>query len=65
MEIPKEALKSIIEKDPNLIDELSTKMAQRQKSNKSVSEKHKKLSAKEIFNYYKSEFDKKIKSFFS
>ena len=65
MEIPKEALKSIIEKDPNLIDELSTKMAQRQKSNKNVSEKHKKLSAKEIFNYYKSEFDKKIKSFFS
>lgn len=65
MEIPREALKSIIEKDPNLIDELSSTMARRQESNKNISEKHKKLSPKEIFDYYKSEFDKKIKSFFS
>ncbi|MBJ48255.1 MAG: hypothetical protein CMG59_03660 [Candidatus Marinimicrobia bacterium] len=65
MEIPREALKSIIEKDPNLIDELSSTMARRQESNKNISEKNKKLSPKEIFDYYKSEFDKKIKKFFS
>lgn len=65
MEIPREALKSIIEKDPNLIDGLSSTMARRQESNKNISEKNKKLSPKEIFDYYKSEFDKKIKKFFS
>jgi len=65
MEISKEALKSILEKDPELIDELASIMAKRQESNKEIDEQHKKLSTKEIFEYYKSEFNKKIKAFFN
>ena len=65
IEISKEALKSILEKDPELIDELASIMASRQESNKEIHEKHKKLSTKEIFEYYKSEFNKKIKAFFN
>ena len=65
IEISKEALKSILEKDPNLIDGLASIMAKRQESNKEIHEKHKKLSTKEIFEYYKSEFNKKIQAFFN
>tara|TARA_B110000116_G_scaffold267696_1_gene280427 strand:- start:2481 stop:4016 length:1536 start_codon:yes stop_codon:yes gene_type:complete len=65
MEISKEALKSILEKDPELIDELASIMAKRQEANKEIDDKYKKLSTKEIFEYYKSEFNKKIKAFFN
>ncbi len=65
MEISKDALKSIIEKKPELIDDLSLIMAERQKANKTLNEKHKKLSAKEIIDHYKAEFSKKIKAFFN
>ena len=64
IEIPKDALKSIIEKNPELIDDLALIMAERQKTNKEVKDQHKKLSPKEIIEYYKAEFNKKIKAFF-
>lgn len=65
IEVSKSALKNILEKEPDLIDELASIMAKRQESNKEIDDKHKKLSTKEIFEYYKSEFNKKIKAFFN
>ncbi len=64
IEIPKEALKSIIEKNPKLVDDLALIMAERQKANKELKDQNKKLSPKEIIEYYKAEFNKKIKAFF-
>ena len=65
IEISKEALKSILDKEPELIDELATIMAKRQETNQEINKKHEKLSTKEIFEYYKAEFNKKINAFFS
>ena len=65
IEIPKEALKSIIEKNSELIENLASIMAERQKSNQEINEQHKKLTAKEIFEHYKEQFSKKIKAFFN
>jgi len=39
-------------------------MAERQKANKELKDQNKKLSPKEIIEYYKAEFNKKIKAFF-
>ena len=65
IEVPKDALKSIIEKDINIIDDLASIMAERQKTNKEISETHKEMTAKEILAHYKEEFNKKIKAFFN
>ena len=63
IEISKEALKIIIDKNSDLINDLASVMAERQKSNQEINEKHKELSAKEIFELYRNKFNEKIKSF--
>ena len=65
IEISKDALKIIIDKNSNLIEELAIVMAERQQSNQELNEKHKELSAKEIFDLYKNKFNEKIKTFFN
>ena len=40
-------------------------MAERQQSNQELNDKHKELSAKEIFDLYKNKFNEKIKLFFN
>ena len=64
LEISKNALQNIIENNPSLIDNLALIMAEREQSNKKINDDNKKLSAKEIIDYYKAEFNKKIRSFF-
>ena len=65
LEISKEALQDIIDKNPSLIDNLALIMAEREQNNKEISADNEKLSAKEIIDYYKAEFNRKIKSFFN
>ena len=65
LEISKDALQNIIEKNPSLIDNLALIMAEREQNNKEINKDNKKLSAKEIIDYYKTEFNRKIKSFFN
>ena len=65
LEISKEALQDIIDKNPSLIDNLALIMAEREQNNKKINDDNKKLSAKEIIDYYKAEFNRKIKSFFN
>ena len=65
IEISKDVLKIIIDKNSNLIEELAIVMAERQQSNQELNEKHKELSAKEIFDLYKNKFNEKIKTFFN
>ncbi len=65
IKIPKDALKSIIDKNSNIIDSLASIMAERQKLNEEVNEKHKKMTPKEIFDYYKDQFRDRIKVFFN
>ncbi len=65
LEISKEALQDIIDKNPSLIDNLALIMAEREQNNKEINADNEKLSAKEIIDYYKAEFNRKIKSFFS
>ena len=65
LEISKNALQNIIENNPSLIDDLALIMAEREQSNKKINDDNKKLSAKEIIDYYKAEFNRKIKSFFN
>ncbi len=65
LEISKDALKIIIDKNSDLIDELASVMAERQQSNQELNDKHKELSAKEIFDLYKNKFNEKIKLFFN
>ena len=64
LEISKNSLKNIIENNPSLIDNLALIMAEREQNNKEINENNKKLSPKEIIEYYKAEFNRKIKSFF-
>ena len=65
IEISKKSFQSIIDNNPKLIDNLALIMAEREKSNKEINDSNKKLSAKEILEYYKAEFNKKIKAFFN
>ena len=65
LEISKNALNNVIEENPTIIDDLALIMAEREKDNKKIDDVNKKLSAKEIIDYYRDEFNKKIKSFFN
>ena len=65
LEISKNALQNIIESNPSIIDNLALIMAEREQNNKKINDDNKKLSAKEIIDYYKAEFNRKIKSFFN
>ena len=65
IEISKGALKIIIDRNSELINELASVMAERQKSNQELSKKHEELSAKEIFELYRKKFNEKIKTFFN
>ena len=65
LEISKNALNDVIQNNPTIIDDLALIMAEREKNNKEIDDDNKKMSAKEIIDYYRLEFNRKIKSFFN